>query len=78
MTERDLLNMKKEIDEAKVTISKLEGSEQVLIDQLKKNWGCATVEEAKKKLNKLERDVEKQSDQIKQGLADIGEKYINE
>lgn len=76
LTEIGLLKLKKDIDEAKTTISKLEGGLQTLIDQLEKVWGCSSVEEAEKKLEILKKKNEKLSYTIAEGLAEIEEKYV--
>lgn len=78
MKESDLLKLKKDIDEAKVSLSKLEGSKQTLMEQLEKTWGCSTVEEAGTKLSVLKKKADKISNQIQEGLQEIEDKYLTE
>lgn len=78
MKESDLLRMRKDIDEAKVSLSKLEGSKQTLMDQLEKTWGCSDVHEAEVKLSSLKKKADKLTSQIAEGLQAIEDKYLTE
>jgi outer membrane protein TolC len=77
MTEKDLLKLKKDIDEAQTNLSKLQGSKQVLMDQLNEAWGCTTTEEAEKKLALMKKKNETMIKQIEIGMQEIEDKYIN-
>ena len=48
MNEKDLMNLKDEISEAKQELSELKGQEKTLLNQLKTEWGCSSEEQAKK------------------------------
>ena len=52
--QKDLLDLKKGIDEAKLNQAKLKGREEELLSQLKKDHGLSSVEEASKKVLTLE------------------------
>jgi len=52
--QKDLLDLKKGIDEAKINQAKLRGREEELLNQLKKDHGLSSVEEASKKVLTLE------------------------
>lgn len=52
--QKDLLDLKKGIDEAKINQAKLKGREEELLNQLKKDHGLSSVEEASKKVLTLE------------------------
>ena len=52
--QKDLLDLKKGIDEAKLNQAKLKGREEELLNQLKKDHGLSSVEEASKKVLTLE------------------------
>ena len=78
LTEHDLLDLKKEIEEAKTKTAELKGQEKQLMETLKKDWECKTVEEAEQKLKTIAKDLGKLSQQIEEGVAEIEEKYFTE
>ena len=71
ITEKDLLDLKKDVEDAKTEVSKLNGQKQVLMAQLKKDWACTSLEIAKKQRDQLKIDKEKISKQIAKGLEDL-------
>jgi len=75
MTEKQLLALKEEIEEAKSEVSKLEGRREQMMDTLKKDWDCETLEEAETKLEKMRKDFETLEEQIQEGLEELDEKY---
>lgn len=75
LTEKDLLRIKREIDEMKQTLSKLEGKREQLLQQLLSEWGCSSVEEAEAKLTELETKSESIEKRITKALADLNEHY---
>ena len=75
MTERDLLTLKEEIDEAKASVSELKGQQTVLMKQLKDTYGCKTVEEAETLIVKGKKEIEKLQQQIDSGIKELEEKY---
>ena len=75
MDKQDLLDLKEDIEEAKKKASQLSGKLELLQAQLKKEWGCSTIEQADAKLIKMERDAEALSIQIKEGIAKLNADY---
>ena len=75
LDEQDLLDLKKDIDEAKAKKSELTGQKNALIIQLNNDWGCKTVEEAQKKLKTMGDEIEDIEDKIEKGVTDLQEKY---
>jgi septal ring factor EnvC (AmiA/AmiB activator) len=73
MTEKDLLELKEEIEEAKQKVSELKGEKQALLKQLKENWKCSSIEDAEKKLVKLGEQEEQLSNQIETGIEELEE-----
>jgi len=70
-----LLELKNEIDDSKTKISELNGQQIALLQQLKDEWGCKTIEEAEEKLeamNKykktLDKKIEKASEELEEKL----------
>ena len=74
-TEKELLELKKQVDAAKVAISELEGQKKAQLKQLQEDWGCKTVEEAEKKLAKMRKEVETLETQIETGIEELEETY---
>lgn len=74
MDERELLELKKEIDETKQKVDQLKGERQALIKQLKEEWGCDTIEDAEKKAKKMEQEIENLSISIDEDLEDLESK----
>ncbi len=75
MTERELLELKKKVDEAKSTVSELTGHKQALMKQLKDDWNCKSAEEAQKKLKSMNKEIEDIESQIEEGVKELEEKY---
>lgn len=71
MDENDLLKLKKDIDEAKQKYSEHKGKKEYLLKELKEKWGCSTVEQAKKKLEKMDAEIDDLASKIEEGLKEI-------
>lgn len=77
ITEQQLLKRKKEIEETKTEISELKGQQKVFSKQLKEDWGCNVLEEARKKLTGLKKEVETINEQIEEKTEVLEETYFN-
>ena len=77
MNEKELLELKEEIEEAKSEQSQLKGRLDGLLEQLQKDWGCKTIAEAEKKLKKLDEEIEQLQDQITKQTTEL-EKELEE
>ena len=75
MTEDDLLKLKKKVETAKNTVSELKGQKTALMNQLKTDWGCSTIEAGEKKLKGLIKEVETLSQQIDENIEELQTKY---
>jgi DNA uptake protein ComE-like DNA-binding protein len=75
MTEQQLVSLKKQVDEAKSTVSGYKGHKQALMKQLKDDWGCITVEAAEKKLATMTKEINQLSTQIEEGITKLEEEY---
>jgi len=75
MTEKELLNLKEDVSEAKVKVSELTGQQKVLTDQLKTDWSCKTVAEAEKKLKEMDNQIVLIDEKIEKGVAELEDKY---
>jgi len=75
MTDKELLDLKKEVEEAKNELAELRGQRTALNRQLKEQYGCSSLAEAEKKLKKMEEQISDLNTKIEEGLAEIDEKY---
>jgi predicted nucleic acid-binding Zn-ribbon protein len=78
MTEQELLDLKQQIDDAKEKNLQLKGQKDALMQQLKDDWGCASIEQAGKKIKSMEKQIADLSVEIETGLQELEEKYFNE
>ena len=75
MDEKQLLELKQEIDEAKSKISELTGTKNQLMKDLEERWDCKTLKEAEKSHKKLADEIRTLSDKIDKGVKELNEKY---
>lgn len=75
MTEKQLLKMKERIELEKQEKSRLQGKLDSLMDRLKKEYRCETIEEAKKKLVDLETERAQLEEQIDDKAKLIESRY---
>lgn len=75
MDEQKLLQMKREIEQAKGKLAELKGQKKALMQQLKETWKCNSLDEASTKLDEMEKESEKLSDNINDMLEELEKKY---
>ncbi len=75
MNEQQLLDLKHQIDEAKTNATELTGQQKSLMDRLKKDWNCTTVEQAEKKVEELETEITQLNTSIDKGVKELEERY---
>jgi len=75
MDQKDLLDLKEKIDQAKEKASELKGRLQGLMKDLKDDWECDTITQAEKKIESMEAEVVKINDKIKKGVEELEEQY---
>ena len=73
-TEKELLELKSQIDSAKIKVNELTGQQNALMAQLKE-WDCKTIEEAEAKLKEMEAEVNSFESKIAEGVRLLEEKY---
>jgi len=76
LTEQDLLDLKKDIDKSKLKVAELTGEKKSITQQLKNDWNCSDIEQAKKKLKSLEKDIETTERQIDKVTKELEEEYL--
>lgn len=75
MDEKRLLNLKQQIDDAKMEVSQLKGRRANLLDQLQEQWGCKTAKEAEAKLKKMQQETKELEQRLQTGIAELEDKY---
>lgn len=75
MTEQQLLDLKKKVENAKDSVNKHNGEKIALLKQLKKDWNCDTIEQGKNKLEKLEERITKLEERIEKNIEKLKEDY---
>jgi Mg2+ and Co2+ transporter CorA len=77
ITERELLNLKKEIESAKMKSAELQGRLNQLHKTLVDDYKCKSVDEAESYLRKIDDEILEQNKEI-EALTTILEKYLDE
>lgn len=75
MDKQELLDLKEEIDDAKNKVNRLEGRKEHLMQQLKEEWDCESIEEARQVLKELKEDIKDKQEQINETTDELKEKY---
>ena len=75
MNEKQLLELKEQIDVSKSKLSELKGRKQVLTDTLKEKWGCSTVTQAETKMKELKEEIADLEDSKEEGIKTLEENY---
>lgn len=75
LTEKQLLLWKKELEQQKVENSRLEGQQTELLRQLKEEFDCDNIEEAKKKLVVMQGNLKKLESQLEEGVKEYEKEY---
>lgn len=75
MTEQELLDLKADITEAKNEVNRLEGRKDHLMQQLKDDWKCTTLKQAKKKLAQIKNEINDFDEKIEAGIQKLEETY---
>lgn len=75
MDERQLLKLKAEIDSAEREAAQLEGQRNYLLQQLKEQFSCPSVEVAEKKLARMDEEIKQKDKALTAVLVEINEKY---
>lgn len=70
-----VLELKAEVEKAKIDKAKLEGSLKQMMQRLKDDFEVKTVEEAKKLLKSLKKEAVELEEQIEEAITKLEEKY---
>ena len=77
-TEKDLLALKKKINDGKSKIAEIKGKQDYLLKALMEQWGCKNVEEAEKYLVKIQSNLDSVSSKLDAILEEIAITYSND
>jgi prefoldin subunit 5 len=75
LTKKQLLELKEKVEEAKTTVSELTGQQTALLQQLKTDFGCKSIEDAEEKLEVLNRNIKGLEKKIEKGTQELEEKF---
>jgi uncharacterized phage infection (PIP) family protein YhgE len=71
--EKQLWQLKTRIDQAKVKANELQGRRDLLLQQLKDNWDCGSLQEAEKKVKQMTVEINEINAQLANGIAKVEE-----
>jgi len=74
MTEKELLNLKEEINKAKTKVSELTGKQNYLKKELLE-WQCESVEDAVEKLRNMGEEIKELTNEIDERVEKIRTQY---
>lgn len=75
MNEKQLLELKEQIEEAKSRTSELNGKKSQLMQTLKKEWKCDSIAQANSRLKKLKEKLSSLETKIDDGLEQLESWY---
>ena len=75
MNEKELLELKEQIEDAKQELNRQQGRLDGLKEQLLKDWSLKSIEQIKPKLKKLRQKMEEYDEKLTKGIAELEEKY---
>lgn len=70
-----LLKMKDDIETAKSEKARIEGKLDTYKDKLKEEYGCTSLQQAKIKINEMEKDAEKKQQELIKGVKKLHNEY---
>jgi len=69
------MELKKRVEQAQQEANKAEGALEQVMKQLKKEFGCTTLEQAEKKLSILEKQEQKAKIEFENAIEEFEEKW---
>lgn len=76
MTEKELLKLKKKVDNAQYEEQQLKGQRKAILVNLKEDFDCDTVDEAIEKRKALEKKAKKLTEKLEIKLNQIEKEYM--
>jgi len=78
LTEKDLIALKKKIEDGKAKIAEMKGKQNYMLKELSDKWGCKSMEEAEAILIKMQSNLDDISCKLDAILDDIANKYTDD
>ena len=75
MTEHTLIELKNKIEKAKTKTAELKGRKKLLEEQMKKQWGCDSIQDLRRLLQEKKEQQVKIEEKIDTLSKEIEEKY---
>ncbi len=75
MNEKELLELKQEIERAKSKLSELKGRKEYLLQELYDKWGCRSLEEAQSKIDALNAEIDDLETTIEKEIGELENEY---
>jgi seryl-tRNA synthetase len=75
LTENKILELKEEIDEAKNKVAELKGQQNAILRQIKEEFACKSIKDAKLKAEDIQNQLTKIDKQIEEASNELEEKY---
>ena len=72
---QNYMDLKKKVEEAQQNADKAQGALEQITNRLKDEFGCTTLEAAKKKLKNLEKEEEKAKTAFEDAVEEFEEKW---
>jgi predicted nucleic acid-binding Zn-ribbon protein len=76
LNEQDLLRLKREVEEAKTKVAELTGQKNSLMKRLSDEWKCTTIEQAEKKLDSIDREIEQLKSKKEELVNKLEQEYF--
>lgn len=73
----ELIELKEKIEKGKTKLAELKGQRDTYLSQLKKEFGCESIEDAEKKNKELENSIQKLKEHLEEKENELREKYPN-
>lgn len=70
MNERQLMDLKEQINQAKITLAKIKGKKEYILKELKQ-LGCENIDIAKEKVKEIEESILKKDTQLNKLIEEI-------
>lgn len=71
LSEKELLDLKANVEKAKTKVSELKGQQTALMKQLKEEFDCNSIEEAETKLEEYSKTIHILEKKIKKGVEEV-------
>jgi HD-GYP domain-containing protein (c-di-GMP phosphodiesterase class II) len=75
MKEQEIFKLKEQIDKYKSKLSEKKGRREGLLEDIKKKWNCASLDELNEKIEEMENQKEDVQGKIDEGIEELENNY---